>query len=386
MLNTPYTVELIITEDAIGRIKSDWERLSRAADNPNVFTSYDWFNAWYTHFEKETTSGLRRNVLVLRRDGLVSGIVPLVGSVSHKFGLSLCRLHFASHDHEWDYNDLVLGDDVSGQTIALAQYLRQEARAWDFIDLRDLRDTGNTIAEIENALQDTGLSYRVFPEEERCPYMSVESSWEETMQNRSRSTRRAFRRFADKTREGFRTRIVEDPSREPELLQRMIDLEAQKHVDGKPSIPFLGRHSDVFQSLFQTLGPKGWISLVVLECGDTLIASQLLYRCGRKLWGYLTAYDHAYADLSPGMILVPTAMDYAFANGFDEFDFMSGEEPYKLRWSTGFHHVYRLVIWNQRWTSRIRAHRRLRNVPIQPGHTTQQAEEELSFAERDERQ
>lgn len=380
MLNTPYTVELITTEDALGRIKSDWDRLSTAVDCPNVFTSYDWFNTWYSYFAKQGTPGLRRNVLVLRREGVVSGIAPLIGSVSNKFGLSLCRLHFASLDHEWDYNDLVLGDDPPGQMSAVADYLRREARNWDFIDLRDLRDAGNTIVRIETALQDSGLSYRIFPEEERSPYMPIQGSWQDTMRNHSRYIRRTLRKFAEKAQEGFRTRIIEDPSREPELLQRMIDLEAQKQVGGQLSIPFLGRHSKVFQSLFQTLGPRGWITVVVLERGDHLIASNFLYRCGKKLWGYLTAYDHAYADLSPGMILIPTVIDYAFANGFDELDFMNGEEPYKLRWATDFHQAYRLVIWNRRWTSRIRAHRRLHNVQIEPRQATRQAEEELLLA------
>jgi CelD/BcsL family acetyltransferase involved in cellulose biosynthesis len=363
MLNTPYTVELANTEDALAHLKGDWERLSRSVQQPNVYTSYEWFRAWYTQFAKDGIQGLRPNVLVLRQDGVVSGIVPLVASVTRKFGVAIRRVHFAWRDHSWDYNDLVVGSDVPGQIVALAQYLRRDARAWDHIDLRDLRDTGNAIAHIEAALKEAGLSYRTYPEEERCPFMPIEGSWEEMMKKHSRSTRRAFRKFTERAQaEGFKTRMIEDPSREPELLQRMIAVEAQKQVGGNLSIPVLGRYAEVFQSLFQTLGPQGWISVVVLEREDQLVAWDIFYRCGRKLWGYLTAYDHAYAELSPGMILIPTAIDYAFANGFDELDFLKGEEPYKLRWATGFHRNYRMVIWNGRWTSRFHAHRRLRSI------------------------
>jgi CelD/BcsL family acetyltransferase involved in cellulose biosynthesis len=363
MLNTPYTVELANTEDALAHLKGDWERLSRSVQQPNVYTSYEWFKAWYTQFAKDGVQGLRPNALVLRRDGVVSGIVPLVASVTRKFGVSTRRVHFAWRDHSWDYNDLVVGSDVPGQIVALAQYLRRDARAWDHIDLRDLRDTGNAIAHIEAALKEAGLSYRTYPEEERCPFMPIEGSWEEMMKKHSRSTRRAFRKFTERAQgEGFKTRIIEDPSREPELLQKMIAVEAQKQVGGNLSIPVLGRYAEVFQSLFRTLGPQGWISVVVLEREDQLVAWDIFYRCGRKLWGYLTAYDHAYAELSPGMILIPTAIDYAFANGFDELDFLKGEEPYKLRWATGFHRNYRMVIWNGRWTSRFHAHRRLRSI------------------------
>ena len=183
------------------------------------------------------------------------------------------------------------------------------------------------------------------------------------MPKHSRFIRRTLRKFAERAQEGFKIRVIEDPSREPELLQRMIDLEAQKYVGGKLSIPFLGRYADVFQSLFHTLGPQGRILVVVLECDDQLVAWNLLYRCGSKLWGYLTAYDHAYSDLSPGMILIPAVIDYGHANGFDELDFLKGEEAYKLRWATDFHRTYRMVIWNRRWASRLHAYRGLRGIP-----------------------
>jgi CelD/BcsL family acetyltransferase involved in cellulose biosynthesis len=358
VLNKPYTVEQISTDDALGGIKADWDRLSRSI-TPNVFTSYDWVRAWYTQFAKDRV--LRPNVLVLRRDGVVCGIAPLVASITRKFGVSLKRLHFAWQSYAWDYNDLVVGDDLSGQIAAVAQYLLRDTQTWDYIDLRELRDTG-AIAHIETALTEAGLSFRTFPEEARCPYMPINGSWEEAMLQRSRFTRREFRRFKQRAGEGFRTRVVEDPSKEPELLERMINVEAQKHVGGKLSTPFLGRYVEVFKSLFEALGPKGWISVVVLECKDRLVAWQLLYRCGKKLWGYMTAYDHAYADLSPGTILISAVIDYGHANGFDEFDFLKGEEAYKLRWATDFHRNYRMVIWNRRWSSRLHAYRSLRAI------------------------
>lgn len=362
MLSKPYTVELINTEDRLARLRGDWERLSRSVERPNVFTSYDWFKAWYMQFAKERSWSLRPNVVVLRRDGVVRGIVPLLASVTRKFGVSLSRFHFAWQSNAWDYNDLLVGDDLPGQIAAVAQYLRTDAQAWDYIDLRELRDNGDAVAHIEAALEESGLSYRTFPEEARCPYMPIECAWGETMRNHSRFTRREFRKFAKRAQEGFRTRVIDDPSDEPELLERMISVEAQKHVGGELSTPFLGRYAEVFKSLFETLGPKGWISVVVLEREDRLVAWQLLYRCGKKLWGYMTAYDHAYADLSPGTILISAVIDYGFANGFEEFDFLKGEESYKLRWATDFHQSYRMVIWNRRWTSRLHAYRGLRTI------------------------
>jgi CelD/BcsL family acetyltransferase involved in cellulose biosynthesis len=92
-----------------------------------------------------------------------------------------------------------------------------------------------------------------------------------------------------------------------------------------------------------------------MEMGERPIAWRLGFRCGKKLWGFLTAYDHSFSRLSPGTMLVPAMIDYGFAHGYNEYDFMRGEESYKMRWTTSYHQNYRLLIWSRRWTSRVRA-------------------------------
>jgi CelD/BcsL family acetyltransferase involved in cellulose biosynthesis len=52
--------------------------------------------------------------------------------------------------------------------------------------------------------------------------------------------------------------------------------------------------------------------------------------------------------------LVHAILAYAFSRGYDEYDFLRGEEPYKMVWSTGCHRGFRLLIWNRRWVSRAR--------------------------------
>jgi CelD/BcsL family acetyltransferase involved in cellulose biosynthesis len=147
--------------------------------------------------------------------------------------------------------------------------------------------------------------------------------------------------------------MVENPQAECGLLERLIAVEAQKHVGGKPSIPILGQYPEVFQALFDTLGPSGWITLGLVEQEQRLVAWRLFFRCGDRLWDYLTAYQHTFSSLSPGNLLICAAIDYGFANGLCEFDFLRGEESYKRRWTSQVRQNYRLLIWNRRWKSRL---------------------------------
>jgi CelD/BcsL family acetyltransferase involved in cellulose biosynthesis len=154
---------------------------------------------------------------------------------------------------------------------------------------------------------------------------------------------------------GLRLRIIENPLDEPRLLEHLVALDSQKRVRGTPSQPFIARYQEVFAGLFQTLGSRGWIYVAYLDRGEQPVAYELGFRCGRKLWGFLTAYDGAFAQLSPGAMLIPALVAYASSGGYDEYDFLRGREPYKMRWATDAHQTYRLQIWSRRWRSRVRA-------------------------------
>jgi CelD/BcsL family acetyltransferase involved in cellulose biosynthesis len=357
MASSDYTIETITTQEGFASLEQDWNRLSQASALANVFMTFDWFRAWNQRFAGEAWRGQRRlNILVLRQDGAVVGISPLIRAVSSRFGFTVRRLEFVGRD--WDYNDLVVGDSSTGQIEAVLKFLSRTSEQWDIVDLRHLRDAGNAIEQLEGALSSASLPYRIGPEEERCPYMLIDAPWSEMVGRRSPATRHVFRnqqsRLNRLSAEGLRVRIIENPRQEPGLLERLVALEAQKHVGGELSPPFLGKYQEVFRSLFETLGPRGWFSIALMELGDRLLAWHLLFRCGQKLWGYLTAYDHNFARLSPGTMLIPAIIDYGFAHGFREYDLCNGEEPHKKRWATDSRQIHRLQIWNRRWISRVR--------------------------------
>ncbi len=108
-----------------------------------------------------------------------------------------------------------------------------------------------------------------------------------------------------------------------------------------------------FNRVFNKIGPQGWLSIVVMELGESpacLAASYFVVAesSGATLLPMITIF----ASYSPGTMLIPTIVDYGFSHGYTEYDFLSGEEPYKMQWITGFHRTYRLLVWNRRWISR----------------------------------
>ncbi len=353
-----YSVEQITTEHELETIRDAWNRLSENAEFPNVFTTYDWFRAWSRrHAEEEPGADRHLNVLVVKKRGAVLGISPLVSRRVSRWGFSLRKIQFTGPAA--DYNELLLGADPAGLSRAIIRYLAESRDRWDLADLRDLRATKESLSLVEEALSQTNLHFRIQPEKGAYHFLAIDAPWEETLKRLSPSVRHRLRnqqnRLDRMRAEGLRVRIIENPHQEEGLIKKLAALEAQKRVRGATPLPIIARNPEVFQSLFEGLGPKGYFYLALMELRERPIAWRLGFRCGSKLWGYVTAFDRAFARLSPGTMLIPAVIDYGYQHGYDEYDLLRGEEAYKMRWATGFRQTYQIQIWNERWASRARA-------------------------------
>lgn len=354
-LDKSYTVEVIATEAGVSGLEEAWNRLSANSKGSNPFMTFGWYRAWLRRLmADEGCRHLQPYVLVIKQNQEIVGITPLVRRVAARLGFRMRKLEFLTHHS--DYNEFVVGEDVCALTQAAMDFLARTAHEWDFADFREMRDHGARIAALKSASERAALPFRVSAEPGGCLHMPIDAPWSETRRRKHlRFARRASLNFEERAGEGFRAHVVDRPHQEVGLLERIIAVEAQKRVGGKQSHPFVGAYPEVFQSLFDDLGPRGLIAVVLIERGDRLVAWRLLFRHGTKLWDYQTAYDPAFADVSPGTILVCTAIDYGYAHGCDEFDFLRGTDDYKWRWTSIFRRNQRMILWNRRLIPRLGA-------------------------------
>ena len=350
----PYTIEAIRSDEGLNAHEANWNRLSEAAESTNVFSTFAWFHAWNRYFSSGHGERRHPEVLVVKERDAVAGVSPLIYRKASGLGLAVRKLEFLEIGS--DYNDLVVGSDPAVLSTAVVQYLLESKSRWDIVDLLNLRATDEERTAIDKALSRSGLLYRILPWG-RCPYLPIDAPWCDMIKKLSYSSRRTFRnqqhRLERLQAQGLRVRIIDQPG--PAELEILIELERQKRTRGEPAAPFFAKYESVFHALFETLGTGGWLFLAIMEMGDKPIACQLGFRCGKKLWDYFTAYDASFSHLSPGTMLIPAIIDHGFAQGCTEYDFLRGDEPYKMRWSTGCHDTFRLLIWKRGWWSRARA-------------------------------
>jgi CelD/BcsL family acetyltransferase involved in cellulose biosynthesis len=350
---TPYVVDVLRSETDLAGLELAWNRLLETSETPNPFVSHAWFRAWLKRHAKETQAGhLMPWVLTLKQGNSIGGIVPLTRRISSRL-LRVRRIAFVSHHS--DYNDFIIGSDPEGQTRAVVEFLAQNKREWDIADLRDLRDAGEGTKLLEQALQDADLPYCILFEDEGSPFVRIDGGAAEALQRLSGHVRRTLRRRSERAADDhISVRIIERPDLEPGLIEALSILDRKKAAH-RSSPLFFAAYRDVFCELFEDLGPKNHLYVALLEKDAQPIAFQLGFRCGKKLWDYTKAYDRAFSRFAPGTLLLPALLDYCAEHSFEEYDFLRGEEEYKLIWSSGIHRRYRVIVWNRRWESRLKA-------------------------------
>jgi CelD/BcsL family acetyltransferase involved in cellulose biosynthesis len=82
------------------------------------------------------------------------------------------------------------------------------------------------------------------------------------------------------------------------------------------------------------LAARGWLRLYRLFVGEAgAVAAVYGLELGRRFYYYQSGYNPAWSARSPGLVLVGRTVEDAYARGLVDYDFLRGEEAYKLDWA-----------------------------------------------------
>ena len=85
-------------------------------------------------------------------------------------------------------------------------------------------------------------------------------------------------------------------------------------------------------SAAQRMFDAGMLRLYLLRVGNSVAAAYHGFTAKRTAYAYLSGFDPAFAELSPGTQIVAHAIEEAVREGAREFHFLRGGEAYKYAW------------------------------------------------------
>lgn len=310
------TVESLTTIGEFYAIRHEYEAVYGLDPARTVFVSWPWLCAYFRASTKPWQ-------LLVARDGKQAvGFCLLVHAGLRIGPLHVYRELALGAYPTGDYSSLLIAARESDVLGAFARWLL--ATPWDVLRFENVHDARvMTLAEL--LATETDLERRP---RNTCRYVPLPASWD-AYAARHRSGENSTK-YVVRRRNAWRDARFEESDaatidRDIEVLLRMHHARWNSNLD---------KARRTYGRLFKEAHKTGCCRVGVLRGSDDrpLAAQAAFVDPQRERWGvYMLAYDPQSSQRSPGIGMLAIGLERAIGQGFAEYDFMRGDEPYKAQ-------------------------------------------------------
>jgi CelD/BcsL family acetyltransferase involved in cellulose biosynthesis len=325
MATTPDTGRIEV-HSAIAPLAPDWDDLAdRTGAAP--FTRPGWLETWWRAFG----DGLGRlEVLALRREGRLAGVLPLV----RRRG----RLGSTTNDWMSAYDPPVEDADAAG-ALAGAAFASRPRR----VELRHLH-VGHPVRAACRAAA-AACGYRLVDgPAERAPYVDLSGGWEDYRAGRDRKLLSELRRRRRRLEEqGTLSLDVEDGSeRLAELLDEGFALEAAAWK-GQAGTAIVSDPATLrlYREGAEWASRRGILRLAFLRLDGRPLAFDYCLEEAGVHYLLKIGYDPEFRRYGPGVIMREAMVSRAFSAGLSRYEFLGIDMAFKLDWTRS--------VWEKPW-------------------------------------
>ena len=357
-------VEALADPRALADLAGMWDDLLAASDADALFLTWTWISTWWEVFG----AGRRLHVLTAHdAEGALVGIAPLMvqrGVEGFPARLRVLMVIGQQGETLAERLDLIVQkgreDEVVGAFVA---HLLDEQRAlFDVLFFERVREDSTALAALRRCLGERGLSMRT-SNEQPSPYRTLPASYEELRASMSRNFRRQLSNARNRLEKKGAVQLHFAPQDIP-VAQGMDTLIALHRArwgpdEGSFRTPaYLQFH----HTLSERLAARGELVLVLLGVGDETVAGRYDFLYGGRVWCFQGGWEPTFERMRVGTVLTAEVLRWAIEQGGTEYDFLSGDDPYKRRWADDSRTLVDLRAWGRgprAWahyqTSRARA-------------------------------
>jgi len=228
--------------------------------------------------------------------------------------------------------------------MAILEAIAEQRERWDLCDLQDLPPS----AVLARMSPPAPLCYER-RDQYVCCSVPLPGSTEEFAANLPHGLRRNLRRYREKLEQcGRVTFETSDDKSVTEHIEALMHLHRERWRAKCDSDGMLG--ADNIERFHRTAALALYRAKVArlhaLRLDGRIVASVYALLEGERACSYLGGFDPALEAFSPGSLILDYAMRQSIAEGAREFDFLRGEEPYKLAWGAQRCRSWRLLLWH----------------------------------------
>jgi len=332
---------LVDTAEGFLALRDEWNRI--AAPAATVFLQHGWLHTWLEIYGTQVVP----TVLTARSNGSLVAALPLVTSK----GIFGRRLEFmGAGTLTPNHLDLIAQPEFRSSALAaFTAHLVDDREHWDVLDLDKMPERSDTVDFAVSRFSTAGCTASVSTSAV-CPCAALPSTYEEFVSSLPRRLRRSLayrtrRLCADHPDAFFHQAGSEtEVARALDALERLSQARWQaRGYRGSFADPRFARFQKTYavQALAQ-----GALRIHTLTVGDSIIGVTYGFRMGDCVQVYMTAFDTAWADYSPGSRVMARTAEMAIAEGATSIDLLEGCEEYKDYWTDSHLVNVRLRVYN----------------------------------------
>jgi CelD/BcsL family acetyltransferase involved in cellulose biosynthesis len=320
-------------EPSIEPLAAEWEDLAERTGAP-PFLRPGWALAWWRAFGTGTPA-----ILTLRRDGRLAALLALhrPGWRASAFKTEPLPLTARPHTLRAMANwHVPVYAPLSEDRAALAELADAlVARRETLVSLAFLDPREPWLEACRAASQ--AAAYRTLSRElPPSPYVDVDGDWEGYERRRAAKHMSDVRRRERRLREAgeLSVEVAEGRARLGELVAEGLALEPSgwKAAQGS-AIASRSETRAFYEDVAEWLAQRGWLRLAFLRLDGRALAFQFAIEHNGTYFFLKGGYDPDYHRYAPGKVLVHSMLQRAFAIGLTRFDFLGGNEAWKLEWT-----------------------------------------------------
>lgn len=327
-----------------GNLYDSWnEILSQAAD-ANAQLTHEWLSSCWEVFGDNQ----KLSLITVADDGKITGIAPLtIATIVDKAGLKLKKLTFVG-DGLTDYHDLLIANEKREDILrSLFEFIFNSKKGWDAIHFRNFRGDSPNLPTMRSILAETSFTF-VEKINIRSPYITIDCDWADYYGALSKNIRSDVRR-----RSNYLTKLGKSEFIRVHKIDDVIDtLQMIKSIhvkcrQAKGDVSwYMNEKRFRFASLIlKRFSDHQWLDIVFLKLNDRIIAYYLGFIYDNIIYFWNTGFDPEFSKVGPGKLLLHYWIKDSFTQGYRQFDFMVGEESYKLQWANPTRPNYELFVF-----------------------------------------
>jgi CelD/BcsL family acetyltransferase involved in cellulose biosynthesis len=322
------TARVLRSGEQFQSIASEWKDLFSRCSHANPFQHPEWLLGWIEAFTPRDLFGIE-----LRKSDRLVGFAPLL--IYRRDGERV--LAFAGGGVS-DYLGSLAENAMDGPVIEAMLDSIGTIPGWTVLDLTDLHKNSPLLRS------DRLSSYT--REHDVCFVLPLPESPEQLVESLSRRQWANLRNARSRTRREGRP-TIEQATRDtvPEFLDELFRLHAMRWNElGQEGVLNEPRLQNFHRGVAAPLCAAGLLRLSRFRLNDRTIAVVHSFFHLQTVFCYLQGFDPEFSHLSPGTQLMFSVIEDAVKLGMQRFDFLRGEEAYKLNWSPCGETSYRVEL------------------------------------------